>query len=71
MKEDLDWLTVREAAVTSRKSSSQILRLMELGRLRGRRDGQRWLIAATDVERLARGDTTPPILGTRKRGQGR
>lgn len=39
-----EWITVREAAVQLRITYGQVLRLMEIGELEGRKNGLHWQI---------------------------
>jgi excisionase family DNA binding protein len=50
----VQWISVREAAVRLRLSSSQVLRLMEIGHLQGRRAGRRWVLKRAAVDAAAK-----------------
>lgn len=53
LSHDEEAMTVREARGILSASSRQIHYLIRTGRLRARKDGQRWLVASEDVETLA------------------
>ena len=61
-----NWVSVREAAVRLRRSYSQVVRLMELGTLVGRRQDGRWWIATESVEQLARELGESDLVATSK-----
>ncbi len=56
-KPESGYLTIQEVAQRTRLGSSSISRLIHDGRLRARRIGRRWLIAAQDVERPLTGES--------------